>query len=284
MASSGEQDEQSPAEVFVISDGTGETCAAAVRAAMLQFQVAWRLRIFGAVRHGSEVRRVLEKAADARALVVFSLVEGLVVEALQHEAERLGVATIDLLGPLIAKVAQRLHAEPRHQPGLLHGFTDEYFKRVEAVEFAVRHDDGANIHTLVDADMILTGVSRTSKTPLSMYLAQRGYKTGNVPLVLGIEPPRVLFEMDPRKVFGLLIDPSSLMPMRRARVRAIGSMTYSTAYTNEDAMRRELEESRRLFREHGWKTVDISGRAMEENASRIVDLYESDPPGGVRAT
>ena len=282
MASSGARDEQ-PAEVFVISDGTGETCAAAVRAAMLQFQEAWRLRIFGGIRHASEVRRALEQAVDARALVVFSLVEGRVVDALQHEAERLGVATVDLLGPLIAKVAQRLHAEPRHQPGLLHGFTDEYFKRVEAMEFAVRHDDGANIHTLVDADLVLTGVSRTSKTPLSMYLAQRGYKTGNVPLVLGIEPPRVLFEMDPRRVFGLLIDPSSLRPMRQARVRAIGSLTYSSAYTDADSMRRELEESRHLFRDQGWKTVDIGGRAMEENASRIVELYESDPPGDVPA-
>jgi regulator of PEP synthase PpsR (kinase-PPPase family) len=267
-------------EVFVISDGTGETCAAAVRAAMLQFDDRWHLRIFGGIRHASEIRRVVGQAAEIKALVVFSLVEGKIVTALQHEAERLGVTTVDLLGPLIAKVAVRLRAEPRHQPGLLHGYTDDYFKRVEAVEFAVRHDDGANLHTLAGADIVVTGVSRTSKTPLSMYLAQRGYKTGNVPLVPGVEPPRVLLEMDRRKVFGLIIDPSTLRPMRVERVRAIGSRDYSSSYTEPEAMQTELEESRRLFRRQGWRIIDISGRAMEENASRIVDLYrmDSEPP------
>jgi hypothetical protein len=272
--------EPSLTEVFVISDGTGETCAAAVRAAMLQFQAPWRLRVFGGIRHESELRRVMPKAAESRALVVFSLVEGRIVAALQQEAEELGVITVDLLGPLIHKVAQRLHTEPRHQPGLLHGFTDEYFQRVEAVEFAVRHDDGANLHTLVEADIVLTGVSRTSKTPLGMYLAQRGYKTGNVPLVPGVEPPRVLLEMDPRKVFGLIIDPNKLKPLRQARVRAIGSRTYTTAYTDPDEMKAELEHARRLFRRRGWKLVDVGGRAVEENATRIIDLYQQDPPGG----
>lgn len=266
------------AEVFVISDGTGETCAAAVRAAMLQFQKPWRLKIFGGIRHESEVRRVLAQALDAKALVVFSLVEGRIVEALQHEAERLGVTTVDLLGPLIAKVAQRLHTEPRHQPGLLHGFTDEYFKRIEAVEFAVRHDDGANLHTLPEADIVLTGVSRTSKTPLSMYLAQRGYKAGNVPLVPGVDPPQVLREMDRRRIFGLVLDPSTLKELRQARVRAIGTTNYKSAYTDSESMASELEQARRLFRRHGWRVIDISGRAVEENAARIVDLYQADPP------
>jgi hypothetical protein len=277
-----EPSDSSLTEVFVISDGTGETCAAAVRAAMLQFQAPWRLRIFGGVRHESELRRVMVQAAESRALVVFSLVEGKIVTALQSQAEQLGVTIVDLLGPLIAKVAQRLRTEPRHQPGLLHGFTDDYFKRVEAVEFAVRHDDGANLHTLVEAEIVLTGVSRTSKTPLSMYLAQRGYKTGNIPLVPGVDPPRVLLEMDPRKVFGLLIDPGKLKPLRQARVRAIGSRSYTSAYTDPESMKSELELARRLFRQRGWKTVDVGGRAVEENASRIVDLYDTDPPGGVR--
>jgi regulator of PEP synthase PpsR (kinase-PPPase family) len=267
-----------PAEVFVISDGTGETCAAAVRAAMLQFDDPWRLRIFGGIRHESELRRVLATAAESKALVVFSLVDGKIVTALQHEAEQLDVQTIDLLGPVIAKVAVKLRAEPRHQPGLLHGYTDEYFKRVEAVEFAVRHDDGANLHTLVDADIVVTGVSRTSKTPLSMYLAQRGFKTGNVPLVPGVPPPQVLLELDHRKVFGLVIDPSTLRSMRVERVRAIGSRSYSSSYTEPEAMHTEIEEARRLFRRQGWKVIDIGGRAMEENAGRIIELSQADPP------
>jgi regulator of PEP synthase PpsR (kinase-PPPase family) len=163
---------------------------------------------------------------------------------------------------------------------LLHGFTDDYFKRVEAVEFAVRHDDGANLKTLPEAEIVLAGISRTSKTPLSMYLAQRGYKTGNVPLVPNIDPPRVLLEMDPRKIFGLIIDPTKLKPLRQARVRAIGSSSYTSAYTDPDAMRGEVEQARRLYRQRGWKMVDVGGRAVEENATRIVELYQQDPPGG----
>ena len=273
------QEDSSVTEVFVVSDGTGETCAAAVRAAMLQFQAPWRLRSFGGIRHESELRRVMARAAESRALVVFSLVEGRIVAALQQEAERLGVASVDLLGPLIAKVAQRLHTEPRHQPGLLHGFTDDYFKRVEAVEVAVRHDDGANQKTLPEAEIVLTGVSRTSKTPLSMYLAQRGYKTGNVPIVPQVEPSRVLLEMDPRKIFGLVIDPTKLKPLRQARVRAIGSRNYTASYTDNEAMKTEIERARRICRQRGWKMVDVGGRAVEENATRIIDLYQQDPPG-----
>ncbi len=191
--------------VFVVSDGTGDTGSAAVRAAMIQFRNRWRLRVFRDARTVSEVRRVIEQAEQARALVVFSLVEGEVVEALLHEAEVRRVVAVDLLGPLIMRVAQRLHVEPRHQPGLLHGFSDDYFDRVEAVEFAVRHDDGANLKTLHEADIVLTGVSRTSKTPLSMYLAQRGYKTGNVPLISELDPPKELLELEPKRVFGLTI-------------------------------------------------------------------------------
>jgi regulator of PEP synthase PpsR (kinase-PPPase family) len=260
-------------QVFVVSDGTGDTGMASVRAAMLQFQSPWRLRVFGDTRHASEARRVVSQAAEARALVVFSLVDGSVIDALLHEAENLGVVAVDLLGPLIAKVAQRLHVEPRHQPGLLHSFSDDYFKRIDAVEFAVRHDDGASTATLSEADIVLTGVSRTSKTPLCMYLAQRGYKTGNVPLVPGVDPPRELLELDRRKVFGLVIDTMALANIRQARLRVMKA-TVGTAYTDIEAVATELEKSKKLFRRKGWRSIDITGRAVEENASRILEYYE----------
>jgi regulator of PEP synthase PpsR (kinase-PPPase family) len=178
------------------------------------------------------------------------------------------------LGPLIIKVAQRLHVEPRHQPGLLHGFSDDYFQRVEAVEFAVRHDDGANVHTLHEADIVLTGVSRTSKTPLSMYLAQRGYKTGNVPLVPGVDAPKELLELNPRRVFGLTVDPGTLLSVRTARLRSMRAPSSST-YTDPDEVMLELDRARRLFRTKGWRVIDVSGRAVEENASRVIEAYEA---------
>jgi regulator of PEP synthase PpsR (kinase-PPPase family) len=259
--------------VFVVSDGTGDTGTAAVRAAMVQFRSPWRLRVFGDIRYVSEARRVISLAADAKAMVIFSLVDGRVIETLQREAKLQGVVAVDLLGPLIAKVAQRLHTEPRHQPGLLHSFSDDYFERIEAVEFAVHHDDGANVHTLHQADIVLTGVSRTSKTPLCMYLAQRGYKTGNVPLVPTVKPPRELMELDKKRVFGLTIDTASLMQIRQARLTAIKGPP-RTRYTDSAAVDDEIEESRRFFRRNGWRAIDITGKAVEENAARIIEYYE----------
>ena len=259
--------------VFVVSDGTGDTGSAAVRAAMIQFRDRWRLRVFRGTRTISDVRRVLEEAEKVSALVVFSLVEGDVVDFLLRDAEARGVMVVDLLGPLIMKVAQRLHVEPRHQPGLLHGFSDDYFQRVEAVEFAVRHDDGANLRTLHEADIVLTGVSRTSKTPLSMYLAQRGYKTGNVPLIPGIDPPQELFELNPRRVIGLTVDPRTLLSVRTARLRSMGTRS-SSSYTDPDQVMLELDRARKLCRAKGWRLIDVSGRAVEENASRIIEALD----------
>ena len=263
-------------QVFVVSDGTGDTGTAAVRAAMLQFQSPWRLRVFGDIRYATEARRVIEAADEADAMVVFSLVDGRVVDALQHEAGQRGVVTVDLLNPLIAKVAKRLKVEPRHQPGLLHGMSGDYFKRIEAVEFAVHHDDGANVRTLYEADIVLTGVSRTSKTPLCMYLAQRGYKTGNVPLVPGIDPPKELLELDRDKVFGLTIDADSLVGIRKARLRAINASS-SNEYIDAESVHAELDQARRLFRRQGWRHIEVTGRAVEENATRIIEQFEHPP-------
>jgi regulator of PEP synthase PpsR (kinase-PPPase family) len=258
--------------VFVVSDGTGDTGSAAVRAAMIQFRNRWRLRVFRDARTLSEIRRIVTLAEQTGALIVFSLVEGEIVEALIHEAEERRVVAVDLLGPLIMRVAQRLHVEPRHQPGLLHGFSDDYFDRVEAVEFAVRHDDGANLRTLHEADIVLTGVSRTSKTPLSMYLAQRGYKTGNVPLIPGLDPQKELLELDSGRVFGLTVDPATLLSVRTARLRSMRAPS-STDYTDPDQVILELDRARKLCRQKGWRMIDVSGRAVEENASKIIDAY-----------
>jgi regulator of PEP synthase PpsR (kinase-PPPase family) len=266
--------EPSQPRIFVVSDGTGETASAAARAALLQFGGDSRPRTFGAVRTEAQARRVVEQAAEQSAIVVFTLVDERVARALWQRCEEAGVVAVDLLGPLIAQVAKLLSASPRSEPGLLHGFSDDYFRRVEAVEFAVRHDDGANQRTLYQADLVLTGVSRTSKTPLSMYLAQRGYKTGNVPLVPGIDPPVALFEIDPKKVFGLLVDPETLLTVRQGRVRTLGSAPYGS-YADPEAVEQELARARRLCRARGWRTVNISGKAVEESAARILEIYDA---------
>jgi len=273
-ASDSATDSERFAEVFIVSDGTGETAADTVRAAMLQFHAKWRMRTFPDVRSAAQARNLVEAAGRVGALIVFTVVNREAAQVLRDHGASLGVPCVDLLGPLISNIAEHLHAEPRLEPGLLHGFSDAYFKRIEAVEFAVRHDDGANLHTLHGADIVLTGVSRTSKTPLSMYLAQRGYKAGNVPLVPGVEPPRQLLDLNPRKVFGLVGDVENLTAMRRARARSMRSGT-SSQYANAEAISLELDESVRLFRTRGWRVIDISGRAVEENASRILELLQA---------
>jgi regulator of PEP synthase PpsR (kinase-PPPase family) len=262
------------AEVFVVSDGTGETAADTVRAAMLQFHARWRMRTFPDVRSVAQARNVIEAAARNRALVVFTVVNREAAQVLRDHGAANGVPCVDLLGPLIANIAEHLKAEPRLEPGLLHGFSDAYFRRIEAVEFAVRHDDGANLHTLHGADIVLVGISRTSKTPLSMYLAQRGYKTGNVPLIAGVEPPRQLLELSPRKVVGLVGAVDDLSAMRRARARSMGSAPFQQ-YADADAIAGELDQAMRLFRTRGWRWIDISGRAVEENASKILEIIQS---------
>jgi regulator of PEP synthase PpsR (kinase-PPPase family) len=261
------------AEIFVVSDGTGDTATTSVRAAMAQFETSFRVRTFTDTRTEAQARRVVGRAAESGALLVFTLVNTQLANVLIEEAAERGVPVVDLLGRLVSQVAQHLHAEPRGEPGLLHGFSNEYFQRVEAVEFSVRHDDGANLHTLFRADLVLTGVSRTSKTPLSMYLAQRGLKTGNVPILPGIEPPRELLDMDSAKVIALLVSSQTLVDVRRSRIRALGASPYA-AYVDPEVVVEELRHARRLIRENGWRSVDITGRAVEENAARILELVD----------
>jgi regulator of PEP synthase PpsR (kinase-PPPase family) len=257
-------------EIVVVSDGTGETAAALVRAAMAQFSQPWHLRIFGGVRHPSQLGRAVDHAAQTGGLIFYTLVDPDVGRALKEAAGRHGISAADLLEPVMGRIGERLAAEPRREPGILHGFSDEYFQRVEAVEFAVRHDDGANLRTLFQADLVLTGPSRTSKTPLSMYLAQRGLKTGNVPLVPGIEPPSELLELDPAKVIGLVAQSETLETVRRARVHRLGRTPWAS-YVEAEAVEQELARARRLYRERGWRALDITGRAVEENAARILE-------------
>ncbi len=270
--SEGTSDPHAP-ELFVVSDGTGETAVAAVRAAATQFLETFRVRTFGETRHESQVRRVMDRAAAEGALVVFTVVNETTTRLIRDLALEQGVPAVDLLGPLISALANHFKLSPQLRPGVLHGFNEDYFKRIEAVEFAVRHDDGANLHTLFQADLVLAVVSRTSKTPLSMYLAQRGYRTGNVPIVPGIDPPRELLEIDPRKVIGLLTDSSPLLEIRRARIRQLRASPY-LAYADAEAVEEELRRARELYRRQGWRVVDITGKAVEEAAARILELSQ----------
>ena len=260
--------------VMIISDATGETAERMVRAATLQFSEPVQIRVFSRVRLESELEQLLEKAAELRALVVFTVVNTEERDLINKLVERHNIETVDLIGALIAKLAIYLGSAPAGVPGLLHSITEDYFRRIEAVEFAVKNDDGAEPRNLPKADLVLVGISRTSKTPLSTYLAQRGLKCANVPLVLGVDPPEELSQVDDRKVFGVIVQPDMLMRIRQARLSHLG-MPQDSSYGQRAHIENEIAYSREIFRKHpNWPVIDVTNRAIEETAADILRIYQ----------
>ena len=261
--------------VMIISDATGETAERMVRAATLQFtDVPINVRTYSRVRLETECEQLIEKAAELKALVVFTVVNAEERDLLAKLVERHDVQSVDLIGALIGKLGSFLGAAPAGVPGLLHTISEDYFRRIEAVEFAVKNDDGAEPRNLPKADLVLVGISRTSKTPLSTYLAQRGLKVANVPLVLGIDPPEELAQVDERKVFGLIIQPDTLMHIRQARLKHLG-MSNDAEYGKRQHINTEIAYSREIFRKHpNWPVIDVTNRAIEETAADILRIYQ----------
>ncbi len=256
--------------IFVVSDATAETAERTVRAALVQFRgLDPALRIFSMVRRDERLTEIAELAASAGALVVYTIVNTDQRELLWRRCEELGVERVDLIAPLMTTLGNFLGGAPAGVPGLPR-LNDDYFRRIEAVEFAVKHDDGQSLGRLAEAEIVLVGVSRTSKTPLSTYLAQKGYKVANVPLVLGLPIPRELEYIDQHRIFGLTIDIASLIRIRRSRLKAL-NMPVDTDYARRDHILKELNYARDLFRRHShWPVIDVSMKAIEETASVIL--------------
>ena len=260
---------------MVISDSTGDTAERMVRAAVLQFgDSPVHIRVYSRVRLESEVEKIIERAAEIHALLVFTVVNREERELIVRLLDRHAVDSVDLIGGLMAKLGSYLSSEPSGVPGLLHTIGEDYFRRIEAVEFAVKNDDGAEPRNLPKADIVLVGISRTSKTPLSTYLAQKGLKVANVPLVLGVAPPAELEEVDERRVYGLIIRPDSLVRIRQARLSHLG-MPQDSSYGARQHVEDEIHYSREIFRAHAnWPVIDVTNKAIEETAADILRLYK----------
>ncbi|MGH7163244.1 MAG: pyruvate, water dikinase regulatory protein, partial [Planctomycetota bacterium] len=233
------------------------------------------LRIFSNLRELGAIAGLVDSAAGDGALIVYTLVRQDQRAALHDRAAEFGVEAVDLMGPLLARIGHWLKEAPVSTPGLLHRMDEEYFRRIEAVEFAVKNDDGQQPRNLKSADLVVLGVSRTSKTPVSSNLAQKGYKVANVPLVQSVKPPRELEGLDPRRVFGLTIAPHVLVEIRRARLKHMG-VTEPSEYADLRKIQEELAWAQQVFREHpDWTVIDVTRRAIEETASEILNLYAS---------
>ncbi len=260
--------------VFIISDATGETAERMVRAATMQFDDRVQVRTYSRVRLETECEQILEKAAELKALVVFTVVNAEERDLIARLVDRHNVESVDLIGGLMGKLAGFIGTAPAGVPGLLHSINEDYYKRIDAVEFAVKNDDGAEPRNLPKADLVLVGISRTSKTPLSTYLAHRGLKVANVPLVLGVDPPEELKSVDDRKVFGLVIQPDILMRIRQNRLSHLG-MPPDASYGSRGHIDAEMGYAREIFRKHPtWPVIDVTNRAVEETAADILRIYQ----------
>lgn len=261
-------------KVIVISDGTGETASAITRAAMTQFQDK---EIFFTryknIRTKEQIDAIFQEAAIHHDIVVYTIVSVELRAYIAERSKRDHVRSVDVMGPLLTTFSNFFEAEPNYQPGLLHAVNDQYFKRVAAIEFTLNHDDGRNINSLEEADVVLVGISRTSKTPLSMYLSLEGIKTVNVPIVMGVPLPEKLFQVDQRKIFGLTIDPDELFRIRKNRLSRLGLANDEGDYADIAKVTEEIEWANRIFSENKrWPVFNVTGKALEETAAEIIKL------------
>ncbi len=258
--------------IYIVSDSVGETAEFVARAAASQFDGgSFELRRVSHVDSVDVIDDTVKSAQEEQAIIAFTLVLPELRERLLHRAAELGVHAVDIMGPMIDAFEQVMGTPPRRKPGLVHQLDEEYFRRVEAVEFAVKYDDGRDPRGLERADIVLIGVSRTSKTPLSMYLAHRRMRVANVPLVPEVHPPEELFQIrDKGKVVGLTIRADKLNAIRRERLRSLG-LTPTANYASHERIAMELEYAEGIMRRLGCYVIDVSDKAVEETASLILD-------------
>ncbi len=260
--------------VYVVSDATGGTARRVVEAALLQFSGASvTVEQIPNVREVREVRRLVKQAARAGGTIVHTLVLTELRQAMLTEGRRRHVVTIDLMGPLVARLSETLELAPLAKPGLMSHLDESYFERIGAIDYAVRHDDGRNPDDLSQAQLVLVGVSRTSKTPVSIFLAYRGWRVANVPLIANLEPPPQLFQIDRRRVIALTMQPERLVKLRQARMNRM-TRGYTLDYARPEHIQEELDWADLIIRREHWPVVDVTNKSIEECAAEIIALQD----------
>lgn len=262
--------------LHLVSDSTGETVSSVYRAVMAQFEgIEIEEHVWSLVRTQGQMERVMDGIRENPGVVLYTLVEKPLQEALQGLCAELKVPCISVLNRIIRDLSNYWDIETHAAPGKQHHILDEdYFSRVEAINYSLNHDDGQSGYSLDEADIILVGVSRTSKSPTCMYLAYRGYYAANVPYVSGCPLPPELETNKNSLIVGLTISPEPLIAIRRNRLLTLKEER-ATEYVDEDSVRSEILESRKFFRRHGWPVIDVSRRSVEETAAQIIQLYEA---------
>lgn len=256
--------------IYVISDSIGETADQVTRAAAAQYGgTVGDIRRIPYVSEKQTIKEIINEAKKHNSIIVYTMVIPELKEYLEKEAKEQGLVYVDIMGPVIEAISHITKTKPTYTPGIIRQLDDEYFKKVEAIEFAVKYDDGKDARGIKKADIVLVGVSRTSKTPLSMYLAHKYFKVANVPLVPEVPAPEELFEKDPRRVFGLIANPFKLNEIRQERLKSLG-LSNNANYASIERINYELEYSKRIMEKLNCMVIDVSSKAVEETAGIII--------------
>jgi regulator of PEP synthase PpsR (kinase-PPPase family) len=260
--------------LHLVSDSTGETLENIAKAALAQFDdVAVTRHFWPMVRSQAHLQRILIEATDNPGLVLFTLVNGELRAELERRCAALGLPAVAALDTVTDALSHMLGQQAQARPGRQHMLDEAYFARVEAIHYTMAHDDGVSPEGWEDADIILAGVSRSSKTPTSIYLANRGYKTANIPIVPVSPPPLSLYSLVNPLVVGLTTSADRLVAVRRNRLSVMGE-DRSTAYADEESVKAELGYARRMFADNDWPVIDVTRRSIEESAAAIIKLVE----------
>jgi len=258
--------------LHLVSDATGETLNTVAKAVCAQFDnVIPREHIYSLVRSERQLQRAVDHIAANPGVVFFTLVNTALRQHLEAECRKLDIPSVSILDRPTHVLGKYLGAKESHRPGGQHEMDSRYLERVEALNYAMQHDDGQNTHDLAGADVVLVGVSRCSKTPTCIYLAIRGIRAANVPVVPAVELPEHLFTLKKPLVIGLWLTPERLMQIRRNRLMTMGEVK-ATDYVDDEAIRAEIQFTRRLFERHDWPSIDVSRRSIEETAAAILNL------------
>ncbi len=259
--------------VFIVSDSIGETAKGVVQAAASQFNSGKvKIKKFSHIKSEEDIRKVVFQAKhEPKAVIVYTLVTSGLGDMMARYANEAGVLNVDIMGPMMNVFSKIYDLEPKLEPGLLHKLDKDYFNRVDAIEFTVKFDDRNDAKGILQSDIVLTGVSRTSKTPMCIYLAYRGYKAANIPLVPEVTPPSELFENPGGKVVGLTIDPLLLNEIRLERLRFLGLDTHAQ-YASIHRINEELEYAENIMARIGCPVVNVTNRSIEESANEVLRL------------
>jgi regulator of PEP synthase PpsR (kinase-PPPase family) len=258
--------------IHLVSDSTGETLNAMARAVCARFTDILPIEhIYALVRSTRQLDRALEEIAGAPGVVMHTIIDSSLRAALEEGCRRLEMPCIAALDPVVSAMSRYLGARISTRVGAQHALNNDYFDRIEALDYAIAHDDGQGGQDLTQADVILVGVSRTSKTPTCIYLAHRGVRAANVPLVPGRPPPEELFTLKNTLIVGLMTSPERLIQIRRNRLLSLKENRESD-YIDTDAVRQEIIGARRLFEKMGWPIIDVTRRSVEETAAAIINL------------